>query len=132
MEVFKLFDNKKYFKIDFKENLDESDIPYIKSLVEKSFDMNKTVTLCKPIISKNEIDIDCEHSKTYAKISLNTKNQKGLMAYMMSIFDQLSIRVATAKVQTIKNRTRNLFLIEKKIDLCKDNGEEILNFFIQR
>jgi len=130
MEVFKLFDNKKYFKIDFKENLDESDIPYIKSLVEESFDMDKIVTLCKPIINKDEIEIDCEHSKTYAKISLNTKNQKGLMAYMMSVFDQLEIRVATAKVQTIKNRTRNLFLIEKKIDLCENSGEEILKNFI--
>lgn len=129
MEIFKLFDGKKYFKIEFNERINDDEIEYIKKLVDDSFDMSKKTTLSKPIILKDEIDIDCEHSKSYAKMTINTKNQKGMMAYMMSVFDQEGIDVANAKILTIKNRARNLILIEKKIDLCKEK-EKILKFFI--
>ena len=131
MEVFKLYDEKKYFKIDFHERVEESDIEPIKTLIKQSFDMSKSTTLCKPIIREDEIEMDCEHAKSIVKLSVNTKNQKGMMAYMMSIFDDESIDVSTAKIQTIKNRARNLFLIEKKIDLC-DNKDKILELFITR
>ncbi len=131
MEVVKLYDDKKYFKIDFHEKVEESDIAPIKTLIKQSFDMSKSTTLCKPIIRKNEIEIDCEHAKSIAKLSVNTSNQKGMMAYMMSIFDDEGIEVSTAKIQTIKNRARNLFLIEKKINLC-DNKDKILELFITR
>jgi [protein-PII] uridylyltransferase len=131
MEVFKLYDDKKYFKIDFNESVEDSDIPPIKTLIEQSFDMSKSTTLCKPIIKEDEIDMDCEHAKSIVKLSVNTKNQKGMMAYMMSVFDDEGIEVSTAKIQTIKNRARNLFLIEKKIDLC-DNKDKILELFITR
>jgi [protein-PII] uridylyltransferase len=47
------------------------------------------------------------------------------MAYMISIFDELGIDIASAKIQTIKHRARNLFLIEKHGKLC-DNKEKIL------
>lgn len=128
MEIFKLFDGKKYFKIDFNERVNEEEIGYIQQLVDDSFDMSKKTTLSKPTILKNEIELDCEHSKTYAKMTINAKNQRGMMAYMMSIFDQEGIDVANAKILTIKNRARNLILIEKKIDLCK-NKEKLLDFF---
>jgi len=131
MEVFKLYNDKKYFKIDFHEKVEDSDILPIETLIKQSFDMSKTTTLCKPIIRKNEIKMDCEHAKSVIKLSVHTKNQKGLMAYMMSIFDEEELEVSTAKIQTIKNRTRNLFLIEKKIDLC-DNKDKILELFITR
>lgn len=131
MEIFKLYDNKKYFKIDFHERVQEGDIASIKKLIRDSFDMNKSTTLCKPIIRDNEIDMDYEHSKSLIKLTVNTKNQKGLMAYMMSVFDDENIDVSTAKIQTIKNRARNLFLIEKKINLCKDK-DKILELFIMR
>ncbi len=131
MEIFKLYDNKKYFKIDFHERIESDDITPIKLLIKQSFDMSKSTTLCKPIIKPNEIEMDCEHAKSIVKLSVNTKNQKGLMAYMMSVFDDEEIEVSTAKIQTIKNRARNLFLIEKKIDLC-DNKDKILELFITR
>ena len=131
MEVFKLYDNKKYFKIDFHEKVENSDIVAIESLIKQSFDMSKSTTLCKPIIRKNEIMIDCEHAKSLVKLSVGTKNQKGMMAYMMSVFDDEGIDVSTAKIQTIKNRARNLFLIENKIDLC-DKKDKILELFITR
>ena len=131
MEIFKLYDDKKSFKIDFHEKVDDGDIVPIENLIKQSFDMTKSTTLCKPIIKENEIEMDCEHAKSVIKLSVNTKNQKGLMAYMMSVFDDEGIEVSTAKIQTIKNRARNLFLIEKKIDLC-DNRDKILELFITR
>jgi [protein-PII] uridylyltransferase len=129
MDIFKLFDDKKYFKIDFNERIDDEELPYVRQLIEESFDMSKKTQLIKPVILEKEIDLDCEHSKSYAKMTINAKNQKGMMAYMMSIFDQESIEVANAKIVTIKNRARNLILIEKKIHLC-DNKQKILEFFI--
>jgi [protein-PII] uridylyltransferase len=128
MDIYKLFDGKKYFQIDFNENVTENDIEIIKELIENSFDMSKKVTLKKPTILKGEIDINCEHSKSYALMHVNTKNQHGLMAYFMSVFDEHGIDIAMAKIQTIKNRTRNLLLIEKTVGLC-NNGENILDYF---
>lgn len=128
MDIYKLFDDKKYFQIDFNEKAHESDLPLIEELINNSFDMSKKVTLKKPIILKGEIDIDCEHSKSYALMHINTKNQNGLMAYVMSIFDEQGIDIAMAKIQTIKNRTRNLLLIEKTVGLCK-NDQNILDYF---
>lgn len=129
MEIFKLFDNKKYFKIEFNEDMSDDEAHYVKQLIDESFDMSKTTSLTKPIILENEIDLDCEHSKSYAKMTINAKNQKGMMAYIMSVFDQEGIDVANAKIVTIKNRARNLILMEKKVNLC-ENKENILKFFV--
>ncbi len=129
MDIYKLFDNKKYFQIDFNEKVDESDIEIIRELIEHSFDMSKKATLKRPTILKGEITLDCEHSKSYALMHINTKNQNGLMAYFMSIFDEHGIDIAMAKIQTIKNRTRNLLLIEKTVGLCK-NEHTILDYFL--
>lgn len=130
MSIYKLFDNKKYFQIDFNEKVSESDIALICELIDNSFDMSKKVTLKKPTILKGEMDLDCEHSKSYALMHINTKNQNGLMAYIMSIFDEHGIDIAMAKIQTIKNRTRNLLLIEKTVGLCK-NEKNVLDYFYE-
>jgi len=131
MDMFKLYDDKKYLKIDFHERVEEGDIHNIEMLIKQSFNMSKSTTLCKPIIKEDEISMDCEHSKSLIKITVNTQNQNGLMAYMMSVFDDENIEVSTAKILTIKNRARNLFLIEKKINLCEDKNK-ILELFITR
>lgn len=129
MEIYNLFDNKKYFKIDFGETIEDTDMQRLEELIKDSFDMSKKATLQKPIIKRKEIEIDCEHSKSFIKMTVNALNQKGMMAYMMSVFDEQGIAVSSAKIQTIKNRARNLFLIEKKIELC-ENKEKILKFFV--
>ena len=129
MEVFKLFDNIKYFKIDFLEKVSEEEVEIIRTIVEDSFDMSKKIALKKPLIKKEEITIDCNHSKTYASMHLNVKNQRGLLAYIAYIFDQFGIDIATAKVHTIKNRAKDLFLIEKNGKFCK-NREEIVQILI--
>ncbi|WP_331774363.1 HD domain-containing protein [Sulfurospirillum sp. 1612] len=129
MEIYKLFDGKKYFKLEFNEELGHDDAMSLNYLIEDSFDMSKTTTLTKPNILKNEIRLDCEHSLCSAGMSINTKNQKGLMAYVMSRFDEEKIDISMAKIQTIKGKTRNLFLIEKTLYLC-ENKDKILNLFI--
>ncbi len=123
MEVFKLFDNIKYFKIEFLEKIDEDNLYFIQKIVEDSFDMNKKIKLKKPEIKKDEIKIDCEHSKTYASMFLNVKNQKGLLAFIATLFDKYGIDIATAKVHTIKNRARDLFLIEKNGNFCNNKDK---------
>lgn len=130
MDIYKLFDNKKYFQIDFNEKVEPSDIDIIKELIENSFDMSIKMRAQTPVILRGEIDLDCEHSKSYARMLINTKNQNGLMAFIMSVLDEHGIDIAMAKIQTIKNRTRNLLLIEKTALLCK-NEANILDYFYE-
>ena len=70
------------------------------------------------MIGKDELKIDCEHSKTYAVMYLNCKDQKGLLAYVIKLFDEMGIDIATAKIHTLKRRVRDLFLIEKNGKFC--------------
>ncbi len=120
MDIFKLFDNIKYFKIEFLENISKDEIGYIEQLIDDSFNMSRKVKYNKPCILKDEIFINCEHSESYAQMKLNTKDQKGLMAYLISVFDDIGIDIASAKIQTIKKRAINLFLLEKNGNFCKN------------
>jgi [protein-PII] uridylyltransferase len=123
MDIFKLFDGAKYFKISFTPKVDESDIHTIESFIMQSTNMSLMAKYTKPIIQKNEIEIDCEHSENYAKMNLNTKNQKALMAFIIDTFDKYKIDIATAKILTIKNRAIDLFLIEKSGKFCLKKDE---------
>ncbi|MDR1975386.1 MAG: HD domain-containing protein [Campylobacteraceae bacterium] len=125
MDIFKLFDGVKYFKIEFNKKAEEDDLARIKFLIEESFLEGKTAHIKKPLILKNEINLDLNHSKSLAKITLNAKDQQGLMAYIISLFDEYGIDIASAKIQTIKQRARNLFLIEKDDKVC-DNAKKVI------
>ena len=118
MDISKLFDGKKYFKIDFAHRVDESEIPLIERIVHESFDCDRSYPLRKPTLKAEDIDIDCDHSKSYAVMHLRAPDQKGLLAYVIKLFDSLGIDIVTAKVHTIKKRTRDLFLIEKNGNFC--------------
>ncbi len=120
MDIFKLFDNIKYFKIDFLENIEQGEELYIKEILEKSFDMNRKISYKKPIIKPKDLSFDCNHSQTYAKMALNTKDQKALMAHIVSVLDDFKIDIATAKIQTIKNKAHNLFIVEKNGNFCNN------------
>ncbi len=126
MDICKLFDDLKYFKIDFSTTVNSEEIPRIKEILHDSFDNTKKSTLTVPIIGKDELQIDCEHSKTYAIMYLNCKDQKGLLAYIINIFDEMGIDIATAKIHTLKSRVRDLFLIEKNGKFCH-NVETIID-----
>ncbi len=124
MEVFKLFDGRKYFRIEFNEK-DEENIDYVRHIIEESFDMSKQIELKRPIIEQRGIAIDCNHSKSYATMALEAPNQKGLLAYIAQVFDQFGIDIATAKINTVRGKAKDLFLIEKNGRFCT-RVEEIL------
>ncbi len=129
MEVFKLFDDLKYFRIEFMEKYD-GDLGLIEQIIEESFDMSKKIELVKPIIKPEEIAVDCNHSKTYALMSITTRNQKGLLAYIAKVFDKYGIDIATAKIYTIKGKAKDMFLIEKNGNFCTQT-EKILEKLTQ-
>jgi len=118
MDICKLFDNRKYFKIDFGSSAYDEDIPFIETTLHRSFDPAQKSTVAVPVIKKEEILIDCEYAKSFAMMKLHTNNQKGLLAYIINLFDTLGIDIVSAKIHTIKNRVRDLFLIEKNGNFC--------------
>ncbi|WP_178139713.1 HD domain-containing protein [uncultured Campylobacter sp.] len=129
MEIFELFEKKFYIRLDFNQNVKKEELEITKNLALKSLNSEVLKEPLKPNINKDEINFELNHSKDYAKLSINAKDQRGLMAYVMSVFDRLHFQVTSARIQTVKNRTRNLFLIEKN-ERLESKGEEILNLLI--
>jgi len=118
MDICKLFNDFKYFKIDFSETISTQEAGFLEEVISNSF---TKISDNKPInaaIREEEINIDCEHSQTYAIMHINTKDQKGLLSYIIDLFDEMGIDIVTAKVHTLKNRARDMFLIEKNGNFC--------------
>ncbi len=126
MDICKLFDDLKYFKIDFSQSVNTEEIGFIEEMIHDAFETGHRGTLTIPRIYPKEINIDCEHSKTYAVMYLNCEDQKGLLAYVIDIFDSMGIDIVTAKVHTLKYRVRDMFLIEKNGNFCH-NVETIID-----
>ncbi|MBN2781880.1 MAG: HD domain-containing protein [Campylobacterales bacterium] len=124
MEIFTLFDNIKYFKIQLKMNITDDEVYDVEHIVQNAFDMQRDVELRDINIKRDEINIDCEHSMTHAEITVNTKNQIGLLAYIMDCFEKLSINIVTAKIHSTKHKVKDSFLMEKQHSIC-DNVEQI-------
>ena len=82
--------------------------------------MSRHVELKNIKITRKELNIDCEHSLTHAELTVNTTNQRGLLAYIMNCFEELKINIVTAKIHTTKNRVRDSFLMEKQNDICNN------------
>ncbi len=129
MNIFKLYDNKKYFEITFSQNIDNIDIPFIKEIITHSFDMSKEFKYKKPLINKNEILIDCNHTEELAQMKIQTKDQKGLFGYIAQVLDQFNIEIQSAKIFTQRGRVNDLLLIEKDGHFCI-NKTKILNNII--
>ena len=125
MDICKLFDDLKYFKIDFSAKVDKEDILLIEEILHNSFDDSKKSRLQLPVIQRKELEIDCEHSQSYAMMRLNTTNQKGLLAYIINMFDELGIDIVSAKIHTLKNSVRDIFLIEKNGNFCHNTDKII-------
>ena len=113
MDIFTLYNDMKYFRIDFSDCILDEDFQFIEEILENSFDMEKKVKLPDVTINKKDITLDNEHSKTYANMQIHTQDQKGLLLYIMTIFEQQGLAIATAKIHTIKKKVRDQFLIEK-------------------
>jgi [protein-PII] uridylyltransferase len=125
MDIFTLFNEVKYFKLEFALQPSSDTFDQIKMIIEESFDMSKSVKLAQPTIKASEISIDCEHSKNYAELSIHTTNQKGLLAYLVQNLEDLSINIVTAKIHSTKNRANDNFLIEKEQNMC-NNAKNIV------
>ncbi len=123
MEIFTLFDDVKYFKIEFIKTIDEDERLEIETIIHNAFDMKREVKLQNIQLTKENITIDCEHSLTHAEISVHTSNQRGLLAFVMSCFEELNINVVTAKIHSSKHKVKDSFLIEKQNNLCDNTGE---------
>jgi len=130
MDICKLFDDLKYFKIDFSMQVDKDDVFLIEEILHKSFDDSKKSKLNIPIIKKGDLEIDCNHSQSYAMMRLHTTNQKGLLAYIINMFDDLGIDIVSAKIHSLKNSVRDIFLIEKNGNFCH-NTELIIDKLIE-
>lgn len=126
MGIYKLFDGKKFFEIEFDEKIDEGDIPFIEDIIKLSFDMTKDIKLKKPIIKENEILIDCDHTEELAQMKIETKDQKGLFSYIAKLFDDMGIEIHSAKIQSHNGRAKDLLLISKNGNFCK-NKEKIID-----
>lgn len=131
MDICKLFDDKKYFKIDFAHTIDQQDVMLIEEMIYDAFHSKKESVLNVPEIKKQEIQIDCDHSNMYGSMYLHCKNQKGLLAYIIQVFDSLGVDIATAKVHSLKNSVRDMFLIEKNGNFCH-NMDIIMSKLTQR
>jgi [protein-PII] uridylyltransferase len=125
MDICKLFNGIKYFNIEFNETVDEADISIIEDIVIKALSDTYRPNLPKPDIKKGEIKIFCEHSYEHAMMRIGCKDQKGILCYVINIFDELGIDITSAKIHTKVGRVNDLFLIEKNGKFCK-NGELII------
>lgn len=125
MNIFKLYDEKKTFEITFSKPALEEELYLIEEIINSSFDMSKQISLKKPIIHKNDIKIDFNHSENLASMKIHTKDQKGLFAYIAKIFDEYNIDIESAKLLTTKGYTKDLLLLEKN-DNFSNNISKIL------
>jgi len=125
MDICKLFNGLKYFKIDFSETITEEEVTFLDEFIRNSFTTQLQDTPFSINLLRKEIQIDCEHSKTYAIMHVNTKNQKGLLSYIIGTFDSMGIDIVTAKIHTIKNKARDMFLIEKNGNFCHNTSKII-------
>lgn len=129
MDIFKLFDEVKYFRIEFHEKSFEEDVHYLGELIEESFDFSKKVKLESPDILKKEIVLNENHSQNFAEIKIHTHDSKGLLAFITKVFDEYGIEISSAKLHTQKHRVRDLFLIEKNANFW-NNKESIISSLI--
>ena len=124
MEIFTLFDDIKYFKIEFIQNVDSNVLVEVQDTIDNAFDMDRAVPLKEVNIKSTEITLDCEHSLTHAELTIHTANQTGLLAYIMHKLEELQINVVTAKIHSSKHKVRDSFLIQKQNKIC-NNVENI-------
>jgi len=126
MHIYKLYNGIKYFKITYNQSIDNNELTIVEQIVDNSFDMSKKTHYKKPVIYKNEIIINTEHSQSLISISINAKDQKGLFAYISQVLDKYKVEIRSAKIFTNKIRVQDLLLIEKD-ENCSTVIDQILD-----
>jgi len=120
MDIYKLFSGIKYFRIDFNETINSDEEHDLYEIITDSLNKEHNLNLNKPKITEKEIFIDCNHSQEHAMMTLNCANQKGLLTYVIHLFDTLKVDITSAKIHTKMNRVNDLFLIEKNGNFCNN------------
>jgi [protein-PII] uridylyltransferase len=118
MDICKLFSNIKYFKLSFNEIIHAEEVPTIEDFIVKALTTTHKLNLTSPNIEPNNMTINCNHSQEYAMLQLQCTDQKGLLSYLIQIFDDLKIDISSAKIHTKSNKVSDLFLIEKNGNFC--------------
>lgn len=118
MDIFRLYDGKKYFKLEFAKDIMDEEIARVEKVIEKALVIEKLKQLSHIHLHRDEITMNCDHSKNFATMTISCVNQDGLMSYLMGIFDRLGIEIVSAKVYTYRNQVEDLFLIEKNGNFC--------------
>lgn len=128
MEIFELFDDKFFVKLQYSKKASQNEMKSMQNTIISALCDKTKPNLIKPQIKENEFKFEPLYSPNYAKFTINAKDQRGFMAFVLSVFEKFDLKVANARIQTIKNRTRNLFLIEKNANLDDkfDKIKEIL------
>ncbi|HEC1763196.1 TPA: nucleotidyltransferase, partial [Campylobacter lari] len=129
MSFFELFDEKVYLKFEYSDIVSDAQKQSLENLLNSKLHLKVQKKAKKPNIKKDELKLDMNYSKNYAKITLNTKDQKGLMAYVMDVLVRYDIILSAAKIQTIKERTRNVLILHKNESL-QDHKDQILKSLI--
>ena len=122
MDIYKLFSGIKYFRLDFNETINSGDYIELQELIIDSLNNKHKLNIKKPKILKKNIFIDCNHSQEHAMLQLNCSDQKGLLTYVINLFDSLNIDISSAKIHTKVNRVNDLFLIEKNGNFCNNTS----------
>ena len=125
MDIFKLFSGIKYFKIDFDETVNEGDYNHLHEIITAALTEEHPLKLNKPSINIEDIYINCNHSKEHAIMQLTCNNQKGLLSYLIQVFDSFKVDITSAKIHTKMNRVNDLFLIEKNGNFCNNTNQII-------
>lgn len=125
MEIFELFENKFFVKLKYAKSAPNDMSESLQSRIISALCDSDEARVLRPVILPSEVG--CEIGDEYAKISIKAKDSRGFMAYILSAFERFSLRLANARIQTIKNRTRNLYLIELD-DNFERNFKDFKNF----
>ncbi len=122
MDICKLFKGIKYFNIEFNIRIEDNELMIIEDIIYDALNNIHQLNLPKPDIKEDEVEIDCNHSKEYAMMRINCKDQKGILCYTMAIFDNLGIDITSAKIYTQGKKINDLFLIEKNGNFCNNTN----------
>jgi [protein-PII] uridylyltransferase len=108
----------KYFQIVFETIATKEDKLFIFDLIKECYGKKNTL-FEYPEIKWEEWKLNCSHSKNYLSLKLQTKDKKGIIASIMSIFDKYNIDVEDIKISVQKKIVRDIFIIHKDSGLCQ-------------
>ncbi len=129
MSFYELFDDKIYLRFEYENIISKEQKERLIKLLNSSLKAPLKNKIKKPIIKKDELKFDLNYSKNYAKLNLNTKDQQGLIAFLMNAFKKFGLSLSAAKIQTIRQRTRNTFIFQKNEALL-DKEQELITSLI--